>query len=97
MKLLPTLKQRKRYVLFQIIANKKISLHDFEEEVHFALHQFFGDLGLARATPQFIKEKFDLEQQTFLFKINHKYVDELKSALILIKQIKNILHVQPLT
>jgi ribonuclease P/MRP protein subunit POP5 len=88
MKLLPSLRQKKRYIVFEIVSDKKTPLAEIEKEVHQALFNFIGQLGVAKAAPMFIKGK-NLSQQRFILKINHKYVDEAKAALTLIKNIKN--------
>lgn len=89
MKLLPSLKQKKRYLVFEISSSKQFSLSEIEKEVSQALLSFLGQLGLAQASPLFVREKFDYPRQMFIIKINHKYVPETKAALILIKKIKN--------
>ena len=85
MKLLPALKQKKRYVVFEIKSDTKFSLTDVKKEVDAALLLFLGQLGLAKSSPMFVKYK----DNKFILKINHKWVDECKSAMILIKKIKN--------
>lgn len=106
MKLLPSLKQKKRYVVFEIISEKNFSFEEIKQEVDKALLAFLGELGVAKASPMLIKEKSQNNKSadmndvsnnkfnnkfnnTFIIKVNHKYTDELKSALILIKRIKN--------
>lgn len=89
MKLIPTLKQKKRYLVFEIIAETKFSFPEIREEMKRAMKDFWGSSGLAKAGPIFIDERFSFEKQRFLVKANHKFVDELKSALILSKSIKN--------
>lgn len=89
MKLMPSLRPKKRYVLFQIIAEQKFTLGEVKAEVERCLNSFFGQLGLSKAGIMFIDEKFDIENQKFLLKVDNKYVDELISALILSKSIKN--------
>lgn len=89
MKLLPSLKQKKRYLVFEVISDKKFSSTEIEKEVAQALLNFLGQLGVAKSAPLFIKEKFNQPQQRFALKINHKFVDEAKVALTLIKKIKN--------
>ncbi|MBU0456908.1 MAG: Rpp14/Pop5 family protein [Nanoarchaeota archaeon] len=89
MKLLPSLKQKKRYVVFEITSNKKFSFTEVKEAVDSAILLFFGQLGIAKSSPMLLKEKFDIEKQRFVIKVNHKYVDEIKAALILNKNIKN--------
>jgi ribonuclease P/MRP protein subunit POP5 len=85
MKLLPSLKQKKRYIIFQIESEEKFSQSDVKSEVEKALLLFLGQLGIAKSSPMFIKYK----DNKFMLKINHKWVDECKSAMILIKKIKN--------
>lgn len=87
MKLLPSLKQKKRYLVFEIISETKFSVLEIQEAVNQALKEFFGQLGLTKASPLFLKEK--TKNNKFVIKISHKFVDEGKSALILIKKIKN--------
>ncbi|HLD79929.1 MAG TPA: Rpp14/Pop5 family protein [Candidatus Nanoarchaeia archaeon] len=89
MKLLPSLRQKKRYLVFEIRAMKKFSLSEVQEAVESSLLQFLGEWGVAKAGPLFIKEKWNAQKQRFVVKVNHTFVDELKSAVILNKKIKN--------
>ncbi|HLC88463.1 MAG TPA: Rpp14/Pop5 family protein, partial [Candidatus Nanoarchaeia archaeon] len=88
MKLKPSLKQKKRYVLFEIQAAKTFSLPEVAEAIESSLLRFLGELGLAKASPILVKEKWSDKKQRFVLKVNHAYVDELKSAVILNKKIK---------
>ena len=88
MKLLPSLKQKKRYIVFEIVTEEKFSFAEIKEEVEHNLLLFFGQLGLAKAVPVLLKEKFNFEKQRLVIKVNHKYVEELKAALTLSKSIK---------
>jgi len=90
MKLLSSLKQKKRYVVFEILSEKdKFSLKEVELVVNKALRDFLGQLGISKAAPHFLKERFNQNKQRFIIRTNHKYVSEIKSALTLIKKIKN--------
>ena len=89
MKLKPSLKQKKRYVLFEIQAAKAFSLPEVAEAIEASLQRFLGELGLAKASPMLVKEKWNEKKQRLVIKVNHNYVDELKSAVILNKKIKN--------
>jgi len=90
MKLLPSLRQKKRYIVFEIVADKKFNFLEIKEEIEKAMLLFWGQFGMSKASPLVLKEKFSKEKQRFMVKVNHKHVDELKSALILCKSIKNI-------
>jgi RNase P/RNase MRP subunit POP5 len=89
MKLLPALRQKKRYVVFEILAEEKFSFLDIKDSLELAMKEFFGQLGLSKAVPMLLKEKFSQEKQRFIIKVNNKHVDELISAIILVKKIKN--------
>jgi ribonuclease P/MRP protein subunit POP5 len=89
MKLLPTLKERKRYVVFEVISSRKVSLPEMKNTVNGALHTFLGTLGNAKAAPILLPERWNSVKQRFIVKVNNKYVDELKVAMMFIKKIKN--------
>jgi ribonuclease P/MRP protein subunit POP5 len=85
MKLLPALKQKKRYIVFEIVSSAKFSLKDIDKAVSESLLQFLGEFGVAKAAPMLIKEK--IGSNKFILKVNHKYIDELKAAMMLTKKI----------
>ena len=87
MKLLPTLRQKKRYIAFEIQAEKVFSPSEMEGAVMEALQLFLGQLGMAKAAPLFLKER--AKNNGFILKVGHRFVDEAKAAVILIKKIKN--------
>jgi len=88
MKPLPSMKEKKRYVVVQVIADKKFDFKEIDEAFKTAFGDFLGTLGLSKAAIMILKEKFIPEKQAIIIKVNNKYVNELKSALILIKKIK---------
>ena len=69
MKLLPSLKQKKRYILFEILGSEKFSKKDVKDEVQVALKDFLGVLGLSRSGVIFVNEKF--KDNKFLLRCNH--------------------------
>jgi len=89
MKLNPTLRQKKRYVLFEVQSLTHFSMSEVKEEVEQALQRFFGIWGMAYASPQFVSESFQDKTQRFVVKVNHTFVDELRMGIILSKNIKN--------
>ncbi len=89
MKLLPSLRERKRYVVVEAISEQKFSFPELGEGLEQAFHSFWGILGMAKAAPQIIKEKWNPSAQRLIVKVSHLAVDELKAALLLSKKIKN--------
>lgn len=88
MKLLPSLRSSKRYIVFEIIAQQSFSVADVAQEVDAALLRFLGQLGVSKALPVFLKEKY--KNNRFIVKVSNRYSDECKAAVILIATIKNV-------
>ncbi|MBD3354563.1 hypothetical protein GF361_01100 [Candidatus Woesearchaeota archaeon] len=88
--LLPTLKEKKRYIAFEIVSDKEIK--DFKEvsdEIMARSQQLIGELGIAKAGMQILKDCFKPQKQRGIIKTNHKSIDEIKTALSFIKNIKD--------
>ena len=92
MKLAPSLKPKKRYILFKILPETKGKTF-WKREVIEALEQqiikCFGIFMHAKASPMIVKETFEEKSGQIIIKVGHKYTDELKVALALPKQIKD--------
>lgn len=87
MKIIPSLRQKKRYILFSIVSDKTFSVSEIRSAVEDSIQSYFGILGKSKASPIFLSER--CQDNQFVLKINHQYVDEAKAAVILIKKIKN--------
>ncbi len=87
MALQSSLRQKKRYILFKILSEKTFSFPEVKAAVEDGLQLFLGQWGVAKAAPLLVKEKH--QPPFFTLKVNHTFVDEVKSAVILIKSIKN--------
>lgn len=88
--ILPSLREKKRYLAFEIISKSKIAGYDAVEKSIFEKSaEFLGQLGMARAGMIFLKDKWNQNLQRGLIRVNNKHVDELRAALTLIKEINN--------
>jgi len=86
--LLPTLKERKRYILIKIQNGQgETRKGDIVEAVAKAGLLFIGELGMAKAGMQFLPETYDPKTKTGVVRVNHKFVDETKASLALVKEI----------
>ncbi len=91
MKLQPSLKPKKRYVLFQITPepkDKKFWKREVIDAIEEQLIKCFGIFMFAKASPMVVKETFNEETQQIIIKVSHLYTDELKVAIALMKEIK---------
>jgi ribonuclease P/MRP protein subunit POP5 len=88
---LPSLREKKRYLVFEIIAKEPIK--DFSavsKAIWKALLDLSGVLGASKAGIWLLSDKFNKDKQKGLIKVNHKNADLLKAALSTIKQINGI-------
>ncbi len=94
MGVLPSLRQKKRYIVFEVMAQSgsssglSLSFTDVQKDVQQGLLSFLGEWGVAQAAPQLLPESWSAEKQRFILRANHDMTDQVKSAIILIKSIK---------
>lgn len=71
--ILPSLREKPRYIIYKILGNAS------KDYVYRGIKQCLGEFGMARAGVQMIDKN--------IIRTNSKYVDEVKSALLLIKNL----------
>ncbi len=87
MPLLPSLKEKKRYVAFEVISKERFNFNQVKKTIEEALFKYIGLLGTSKAGMQILPEKF--KQNKGLIRINHKFTDYLKASFTLINKINN--------
>lgn len=80
--LLPTLKEKKRYVVFEVIT-EKLDKAKTEKQIDESCLKFMGENGYSKAGIMILKECW--KKNKGIVKVNTKYVDELKMSIGLIK------------
>jgi len=80
----PSAKERKRYILIKVESDWKAEKNDIERLVIQACLQFLGELNMARIGMQLVPDSWD--GKTGIIRVGHKYVDEVKAALALMKE-----------
>lgn len=84
-KLLPTLKERKRYLAFEVIAEKELSWESIRKAVTLAIKSYIGLDGMASAGIQFVKNN----QNKGILRMNHMYLNKIRASLLFIREIDN--------
>ena len=87
---LPSLREKKRYLVFEVISKEKIS--NFEHVANAVWDcslQFLGQLGTAKAGIIPLANKWNSELQRGIIKVSNKHVDALKAALMFADKINN--------
>ena len=87
--LLPTLRERKRYLAFEVLSDKPVAGADVQQAIIAEAHALIGDLGMAEAGVWFIDEKWDAAKQRGMLRVTDTHCDKLKAVLTLIDSIRN--------
>lgn len=83
--LMPTLRECKRYVGFEIESDSPIQFKAFEEAFERGLKDLIGTLGVAQAGAFVIKDKYGSNRG--IVRVNNKFVDHIKTVFTTIKSI----------
>ena len=84
--LLPSLKEKKRYLVYEILADKDLDKNISNELIN-KLDSVLGVFDGAKAGLQSIS--YDKNAQKGMLRVNNKQVDKLKTSLMLIKHLNN--------
>ena len=83
--LLPSLKEKKRYLAFEIISENKFSGKEIKNAVEKNALNFMGTLDYGKAGVMMLKNYTNKG----ILRVNNKFVDKLKVSLMMIKEISN--------
>lgn len=87
--LLPTLRERKRYLSFEVLSLQPVNQHEVAAAIAAEAHAFLGDLDMASAGVWFIDEKWDARAQRGVLRVSATHLDKLKAVLTLVDRIRN--------
>ena len=85
--LLPTLREKDRYISFQVISEEPIIYEDLEQSIWNVMLDFFGELGVARTSMWIIKNLYDSKEQVGVIRCNNKSVQQVIAGLGLISRL----------
>lgn len=85
----PTLKERERYIVFEIISDEAVEYRDFSKSVWFSALSLLGELGVAESQVRIIKNLYDSKTQRGVIRCRHDRTEHVRSSLALIKKIGN--------
>ncbi|MFH1439716.1 MAG: Rpp14/Pop5 family protein [Candidatus Woesearchaeota archaeon] len=84
---LPTQRENKRYISFNVVSKEKIAYNSLKEGIKLSLKSYIGDLGVSRAGLIFMDKLYDPKTQTGVIRVNNKYDNHLRASFALIKKI----------
>jgi ribonuclease P/MRP protein subunit POP5 len=83
----PTLRLKKRYIVYQVISENKIEFSDIVNAIWNSLLSFAGELNASLSRIWIMKDTWDEEKQIGIIKCAHTAVELVRASLILINRI----------
>lgn len=83
----PSLRERDRYVYFQIISEEEISYSDLEAAIWNTLLEFYGEAGVGKMSVWLVKNLWDQTSQSGVIRCNNNSVPNLIAGLGLIPRL----------
>jgi ribonuclease P/MRP protein subunit POP5 len=87
--LLPVLKEKKRYIAFEIQSEKQIGFFALAGALSTSCLTLLGELGMAQAGVSILPEQYNKETKTGVIRVNNKFVHPIKAALAFTSTIQN--------
>ena len=85
---LPSLREKKRYLVFEVISKEKIKdINLVSNTISGCSLHLLGQLGAAKAGVMVLNNKWNAELQRGIIKVSHKYVDALKASLVFAQKV----------
>ena len=85
--LLPCLKEKKRYIAFEILSKHKFSFREVSTVIWGSAKEYIGYSGLARAGIWLLPDKY--RDNKGIIKVCNKEIDNLRASFTFIEQIDN--------
>ena len=86
--LLPTLRTKKRYVLYKAVSESPLRRSEIVDAIKESFKTNFGLFSLGKAGLMDVR-LYDNKKQIGILKINHVYVDHLNASMATIEKINN--------
>lgn len=82
-KLLPSLRERKRYLVFEVLAKNDVSRDELIKEVVSASHSLYGDIGVSRISPKLL----DFDGKSGILRCAQDRVNEARAILATVNSV----------
>ncbi len=86
----PTLREKDRYIAFQVISDEPITYADLEAAIWNQLLDFYGEYGISRTSMWLIKNLYNDREQIGVIRCNNKSVSQVIAGLGLISRLGDI-------
>lgn len=88
LKILPsTLREKKRYIAFQIISEEPVTYSDLESAIWNVALDFLGEYGVSKTSVWLLKDAWNPKKQIGILRCNHKSVESIIACFGLIDRL----------
>ena len=87
--LMPTLRQKKRFILVKIESQKKIEFKELSESLVDEIILYLGAIEFGKAGIWILRDKFNFEKQEFIIRVSIVSKEKLCGVLSLVNKIDN--------
>jgi len=84
---LPHMREKKRYLAFEVITDARPGFTSIRKSVQSSLLRYAGTKGASDAGAQLLRERYDENNLRGIIRVNHKQLDLLKASMCLIDNI----------
>ena len=88
--LLPTLREKERYISFQVLSEESITYSDLESAIWNQLLDFYGEYGVSKTSMWLVKNLWDENDQVGVIRCNNLSVSQVVAGLGLISRLGDI-------
>lgn len=88
--LAPTLREKDRYISFQVVSEESITYSDLESAIWNQLLDFYGEYGVSKTSMWLVKNLWNEKNQTGVVRCNNKSVPEVIAGIGLISRLGDI-------
>ena len=83
----PTLRSQKRYIVFEVISESKITYNELVGAIWNSMLSFLGELGSSEARTWIVQNLYKEDEQKCVIKCRHDYVEQVRAVLSLIQMV----------
>ena len=83
----PTLREKSRYIKFQILSEERIAYSDLEAAIWNTALEFYGETGASKLSLWLVKNLYNEEKQIGVIRCNNKSVEQTVAVLGLVSRL----------
>ena len=84
---LPSLREKKRYVAFEVISKRKVPFGSVSKALWLSLLSFAGEVGVASGGVSLLEDSWNEDSQSGVVRVAHTAQDLVKASFVLVSDI----------